>query len=131
MSLLPSGVKAMGEAGGPGGKATGKVHSPEVRRFASPPAAGMSQRCVGSALSLSRKLPSPTSKASSNLSAPVFLEGASAAAKAMALPSGFHANCWIEVWLLVSCMRFAAGHIEHEDLVVLVGVLNEESDAIS
>ena len=47
------------------------------------------------------------------------------------LPSGFHANCWIEVWLLVSCMRLAAGHVEHEDLVVLVCVLNEESNPIS
>jgi hypothetical protein len=43
----PSGVQVMIDEGAPGGRVTGSVHSPEVNRFASPPAAGAIHTCVG------------------------------------------------------------------------------------
>ena len=98
----------MGEAGGPGGKATGRLQEPEVRRLAG--AASSPERVVetsqmweGNSWVLTRKSLSPTGKASSKESAPVFLGASSWATKAMAEPSGRQANCWMEVGEWVSC----------------------------
>ena len=88
----------MGDAGGPGGNATGRLHVPDVNRRGASWGSAVAvaetiHKCVGAGFSLTRKSLSPTSKASSNLSAPVFLGTSSLAAKASAEPSGLQANC--------------------------------------
>src|SRR5580704_17852891 len=99
----PSGDQAIGEAGELGGWLVGSVHEPEVRRRGSPPSDGSSHKCVGSAASFTRKSSLPTSNESLNFSSPVFLGASSAAANAIILPSGRHANCWTPGIDLVIC----------------------------
>src|SRR5262249_44992886 len=46
-SDVPSGDQVTGDAGGPGGHATGRLQRPDVRRFASPPPDGTVQMWLG------------------------------------------------------------------------------------
>src|SRR6266849_5576987 len=91
--LLPSGAHAIGDDGGPGGKLTGMLHVPDVKRRASPPALATSQRWVGVGASVIVKSSFPTSNASLNFSRPVFFGDSSAVAYATVVPSGDQANC--------------------------------------
>src|SRR5580765_3022297 len=52
----PSGVHVIIDDGAPGGRETGSVQAPEVRRFMSPPAAGTIHTCVGHNVAFVRKL---------------------------------------------------------------------------
>ena len=90
---LPSGDQERGDAGELGGRTTGRVQVPEVKRFASPPAAGISQMWTGMGAALVNKSSLPTSNASSPFSSSFLLAGWSAAAKAISLPSGRQAKC--------------------------------------
>src|SRR6516225_10867835 len=101
--LLPSFDQPMGETGGPGGRLDGNDHVPLVRRFASPPVAGTSHRCVGRTVSEIVKSSLPTRKVVRNLSSPLSSGLGSATAYAMLTPSGLHANCETPSLPLVTC----------------------------
>src|SRR6266542_414765 len=51
----PSGDQVTGDAGGPGGQLTGRLHVPDVSRCGSPPAEGMVQMWLGIAPAWIRK----------------------------------------------------------------------------
>src|SRR5216683_3287293 len=89
----PSGDQLTGEAGDPGGQLTGRLHAPEVSRWASPPAAGIVQRWLGRAADCTRKLSFSTSNESLKRSGPFFCSGSSSVTKANDRPSGDHAYC--------------------------------------
>src|SRR5512133_318945 len=94
----------MAEAGGPGGRLTGRLHVPDVnRRAGALPSLGTSQRCVdvGGAL-VSRLSLMAISNESLNRSGPAFVSGSSAVANAIVRPSGDHANCCTPIVAVVS-----------------------------
>src|SRR5437867_3507143 len=92
--VLPSGDHASGDEGAPGGKLTGKLQLPDVRRRAAvAPSLGTSHTCVGVGAVATRKSSLPTSNESLNRSGPVFFSASSAVAYTIVDPSGDQAYC--------------------------------------
>jgi hypothetical protein len=89
----PSGDQLTGDAGGPGGQATGRLQRPDVRRFASPPLDGTVQIWLGITAAWMNRSSFSTSNESLNRSGPFFASGSSSVTKANVAPSGDHAYC--------------------------------------
>ncbi len=99
---FPSGDHERGDEGGLGGSAAGRLHVPDVSRFASPPSAGTSQTWTGIGGSDTYRLSLPTSNRSFPFSISALFGRSSSAANANALPSGRHAKCWTPVGAFVT-----------------------------
>src|SRR6187200_2521659 len=101
----PSGVHVIIDEGAPGGRVTGSVQSPDVSRFAAPPAAGTIHTCVGGTGAVMKRWKfSCTSNESFQRWYPGFFSGTSAVAKPIVAPSGDHASCCTPLVAVVSCL---------------------------